>query len=90
MTRPLVYTAAFLRAARRVTRRNAAVTAALSDALEADAFDPRLHTHKLTGQLADLWSASAGCDLRIVFQFVSAADVETILLLTCGSHDQVY
>ena len=58
--------------------------------LEADAFHPRLKTHKLTGQLKGSWAASAGYDLRIVFRFVAHEGSEAILLETAGTHDEVY
>ena len=56
----------------------------------ADAFDPRLKAHKLTGELKDVWGCSAGYDLRILFEFVEQEGTEAILLLTMGSHEEVY
>jgi mRNA-degrading endonuclease YafQ of YafQ-DinJ toxin-antitoxin module len=35
-------------------------------------FAPQLETHKLKGKLSGSWACSAGCDLRIVFDFVKA------------------
>jgi addiction module RelE/StbE family toxin len=58
--------------------------------LERDAFDPRLRTHKLRGELAGRWSCSAGYDLRIVFRFVEHEGAEAILLLSVGTHEEVY
>ena len=58
--------------------------------LEADAFDSRLRTHKLKGTLAGCWSCSAANDLRIVFEFVQHDGAEAILLLSVGSHDEIY
>jgi mRNA interferase YafQ len=91
--RPLIHTATFDRAARGAGRRNAVVAAAIAEALtrlEADAFDARLGTHKVSGDMADYWAASAGYDLRIVFRFVDVGGVASILLVTCGTHDEVY
>ena len=48
--------------------------------LEADAFDPRLRTHKLTGIFEGRWACSAGYDLRIMFWFVIDEGSESILL----------
>ena len=90
MIRPLIFTSIFNRAARRVARRNPVVAAAIAETLgrlEADAFDPRLQTHKLSGELANQWACSVGYDLRIVFQFVKADRGEAILLINCGTHD---
>jgi mRNA-degrading endonuclease YafQ of YafQ-DinJ toxin-antitoxin module len=58
--------------------------------LADDAFDPRLKTHKLKGDLAGRWSASAAYDLRIIFRFVRHEQSESILLLSVGTHDDVY
>jgi mRNA-degrading endonuclease YafQ of YafQ-DinJ toxin-antitoxin module len=58
--------------------------------LGQDAFDPRLRTHKLQGDLAECWASSAGYDLRIVFQFVQQGGAEAVLLLSVGTHDEVY
>jgi len=58
--------------------------------LEEDAFHPSLRTHKLKGRLADRWACSAGYDLRVLFRFVVHEEVEAILLLTVGGHEEVY
>jgi mRNA-degrading endonuclease YafQ of YafQ-DinJ toxin-antitoxin module len=53
----------------------------------ADAFDPRLHTHKLSGRLKDLWTFSVTRDIRIVFEFLEADEV---LFHSIGRHEVVY
>jgi addiction module RelE/StbE family toxin len=58
--------------------------------LGADAFEPSLHTHKLKGKLAGSWSCSVGYDLRIVFDIDQRGAGEEIVLLTLGTHDDVY
>ena len=58
--------------------------------LAADAFHPRLKTHKLKGKLVGSWACSAGYDLRMVFQFVKHGRQEAILLEGIGTHDEVY
>lgn len=58
--------------------------------LECDVFHPSLRTHKLSGDLAGLWSSSAGYDLRIVFELVHYNGAEAVLLLSVGTHDEVY
>jgi addiction module RelE/StbE family toxin len=58
--------------------------------LEEDAFDPRLKTHKLKGDLDGSWACSVGYDLRIIFEFVQHEEAEAILLQTMGTHDEVY
>jgi len=42
------------------------------------------------GLLAGVWACSAGRDLRVLFEFVTRDDAEAILLLTVGTHDEVY
>ena len=58
--------------------------------LSNDIFDPRLGTHKLRGKRDGVWSCSVSHDIRILFRFVSDNDEKAILLLTVGSHDEVY
>ena len=58
--------------------------------LQDDALDPRLGSHKLSGDLAGLWACSAGYDLRIVFEIAKRNDQEVILLVSVGTHDEVY
>ena len=93
MNRLLLPSPAFLRAARRIVKRDTSLAQDLGDALSLlseDAFAPRLRTHKLRGKLDGSWACSAGYDLRIVFSFVEHEGSEAILLETVGSHDEVY
>jgi addiction module RelE/StbE family toxin len=93
VNRELISSTAFIRAARLYLKKHAQA----ADDLEAvllllskDAFDPRLKTHKLKGDLDGVWACSAGYDLRILFEFVHQKRAEAILLLTVGKHDEVY
>jgi mRNA-degrading endonuclease YafQ of YafQ-DinJ toxin-antitoxin module len=91
--RELIRTTAFVRAARRFIKKNPPAESDVETALDLlseDAFDARLRTHKLKGELDGAWSASAGYDLRIVFEFVQHKGQEAILLLSIGTHDEVY
>lgn len=93
MRRLLLQSSTFTRAAKRFVKKRPEAAAAIRETLvqlEADAFDPRLRTHKLRGELAECWSCTAGYDLRIVFQFVQHNGAEAILLLSVGTHDEVY
>ncbi len=58
--------------------------------LSEDVFHPLLRSHKLKGVLRGKWAATVRYDLRIVFRFVEHKGEEAILLLTLGSHDEVY
>jgi addiction module RelE/StbE family toxin len=93
VTRDLIRTTAFVRAVKRYIKKHPTAQAALEQALyllSEDAFNPQLKTHKLSGELNGVWACSAGYDLRILFEFVDAEGKEAILLLTVGSHDDVY
>ena len=93
MKRELLRSSAFVRAARRIVKRNPGAADDLHATLELlseDTFHPRLRTHKLKGPLADFWACSAGYDLRLVFTFVESEGKEAILLETVGTHEEVY
>ena len=93
MKRSLVPSAAFIRAARKALKKDPSLAQSIVSALsllEEDAFDARLRTHKLKGNLDGSWACSAGYDLRIIFSFVRQEDAEAILLETLGTHDEVY
>lgn len=93
MRRVLLLSRRFVRASRRLTKKQPATAAVLQAALDAlaeDAFQPSLRMHKLKGEIAGAWSCSAGYDLRIIFEFVQHEGIEAILLHTVGTHDEVY
>lgn len=93
MNRKLLKSPGFLRTLRRFAKRHPQSTSAIRatfQLLQQDAFDPRLRTHKLKGELTGTWSCSAGYDLRIVFEFVESNGTEAILLLSVETHDEVY
>ncbi len=80
-------------ALRRFLKKRPQLAAAVETTLQLlsqDAFDPRLKTHKLSGNLEGVWACGAGYDLRILFDFVEREGAEAILLLTVGTHDDVY
>ena len=58
--------------------------------LSGDVFNPLLRSHKLKGALRGKWAATVDYDLRVVFTFVEHEGEEAILLLTLGSHAEVY
>ena len=65
MNRELIRTAAFIRAARRYLKTHAEAADGIEAALfllSQDAFDPRLKTHKLKGDLDGVWACSARYD----------------------------
>ena len=93
MRRALLRSPAFARDLRAWLKSRPGATLAIEATLEQlsqDAFHPSLRTHKLRGTLAGCWACSAGYNLRIVFEFVQEDGAEANLLLTLGTHDQVY
>ena len=50
-------------------------------------YHPKLRTHKLIGELKELWSFSIEYDLRVVFYFISDTEV---IFEDIGTHDDVY
>ncbi len=93
MTRVLLQSAAFVRAARRLMKKHPEAGPTLEAtfaALMEDAFQAVLKTHKLKGELAGSWACSAGYDLRLIFEFVQHEGTEAILLQNVGTHDEVY
>lgn len=50
-------------------------------------YDPRLRTHKLSGDLQEFWSFTVEYDVRVVFQF---ADKDRAVFQDIGTHDEVY
>lgn len=55
---------------------------------EENPFDARLHNHKLAGAREGIRSISAGYDLRILYVEIDGHAV--VLLITVGTHDEVY
>jgi len=91
----LVWTKTFLRAYRRMARRDPQLRQRIEKTLPSlvqDPMHPSLRTHKLKGELAGVWACSVDYDVRILFEFVQAPDTQErdILLLTLGTHDEVY
>jgi len=70
--RPLVWSAAFVRALKHVIRRDPGLAKRVEPTLQQlseDSFHPSLHTHKLKGQLASAWACTVDYDNRILFEF---------------------
>ena len=91
----LVLTPRFERAFRRLTAKNPALQFQIEATLQRLAenlTDPRLKTHRLSGQLAGLFACSVAYDCRIVFskQKHPKTGAETLLLINIGTHEEVY
>jgi addiction module RelE/StbE family toxin len=93
--RTLVWSPAFVRAFKRAVRRQPDLRARVERTLKQlveDPFHPTLHSHKLRGELAGAWACTVDYDNRILFEFVRHPESgeEELLLLTMGTHDEVY
>lgn len=51
---------------------------------------PSLRTHKLTGNLRDTWSISAGNSLRLIYYIRVKHEIKYGLFFMVGTHDEVY
>ena len=60
--------------------------------MQEDVFAPGLGTHKLGGQLLGLRACSCGYDCRMVFSIETDLKTgnEVIVLISVGTHDEVY
>jgi len=93
--RELVLTPHFKKAYRKFVRRNVNLQTRIENTLEQmklDVFATSLNTHKLSGDLSDLYACSCGFDCRIVFTIETDKETgkEVIILLNIGKHDDVY
>ena len=84
-----------MRAYKRLARRNPRLRQRVELSLQLlveDPFHPALHSHKLKGKLAGSWACTVAYDYRILFELVenNESGEEEILLLTMGTHDEVY
>ena len=50
-------------------------------------FEPTLRTHRLSGELKDLWAMSITYQYRLIFKFLPK---NKVLLIDLGTHDEVY
>lgn len=93
--RILVLASSFKRAFKSLIRQKPEMEEKIAERLELlvnNPFHPSLKTHKLKGKLSGAWACTLEYDCRIVFNFkkCSNSDVEEILLIDIGSHDEVY
>lgn len=91
----IAWTPKSLRAFKRIIRKQPNFRPLIEQTLQQlaeDPFHPSLHTHKLKGDLSNIWSCSINYSYRILFEFVKNPKdrEEAILLLNLGSHDEVY
>ncbi len=96
LSRKLVSSRPFERAYKKFTGTNQQLKTLIAKTLvrlQNDAYDPALKTHKLSGKLAIYLACSCGYDCRIIFTIekdLVDANIENIVLLDIGTHDDVY
>ncbi|MGK7944338.1 MAG: type II toxin-antitoxin system YafQ family toxin [Microcystaceae cyanobacterium] len=91
----LIWSEGFKRSFKKLTKKNHQLKPKIFDVLSQlakDPFTPSLKSHKLSGNLGDLWSCSVTYDCRIIFSLSEDGEdlAIVILLVDIGSHDQVY
>jgi addiction module RelE/StbE family toxin len=91
----LVWSNRFVRAVKKASKNNPMLLDKIYETtklLEENIFHTLLHTHKLQGNFSDNWACTVSYDHRIVFSIEkNEKSKETdILLLSFGTHDEVY
>ncbi len=79
----IYYSSKFAREYKRLPRSIKRIAEEKEHIFRKDPFDPRLHTHKLTGALAGFWAFSLEQKYRIIFEF---AKKEEIWFHSVGDH----
>jgi mRNA-degrading endonuclease YafQ of YafQ-DinJ toxin-antitoxin module len=79
----LAVTSPFRRRAKKLTQPERQALERALQRFQANPFDPRLRTHKLTGELSGYWAFSVLYDLRVI----CSLDADIATLITIGSHD---
>jgi len=86
----VAFSSSFKKAFKKEIKRNRALEEIFWKKLEKfmrEPFSKELKTHKLSGQLKDLWSFSIGYDMRVIFFF---AEKDKVVLVDIGTHEEVY
>lgn len=91
----ILWSKGFKRSYQKVIKKSPQLKSKITDVLKLlanDPFTPSIKSHKLTGNLAGLWSCSVAYDCRIIFSFSEDGELleMMILLIDIGSHDDVY
>lgn len=78
------YTSKFERAFRKLPREIQTIAVEREVIFRSNFSDPRLHTHKLKGELGKYWSFSIDYSYRVLFEKDSDGNV---IFLNIGDHD---
>ena len=86
----LIWDEGFKKRLKRLLKNNEFLKSKFEEKIEIfclNPYDQRLKTHKLSGNLKDLWALRVDYDCRIIFKFISESEV---LLIDIVGHDEVY
>jgi len=86
----IVLASGFRKAFKRKVRGNKNLEVRFRDRVaffQENPFDPKLKTHRLSGQLRGFWSFSIDYDTRVVFSFTNP---NRALFVDIGTHEEVY
>ena len=91
----LIYTKKFISSLKKLLRKQPGLTERVEDVLvllSENPKNPLLGSHKLKGELSDAWACKIDYSIRLVFSYEKNphTDIEEILLIKIGSHDEVY
>ncbi|MEK6732611.1 MAG: type II toxin-antitoxin system mRNA interferase toxin, RelE/StbE family [Candidatus Omnitrophota bacterium] len=78
------YTPHFLRSFQKLPAGIQALARLKDELFCGDSFDPRLHTHKLKGELSGFWSYSVNYAYRVLFRFLRD---EEVIYYDIGTHE---
>ena len=87
MVRPVTrihITSSFTKSYRKLSSQTQELAVKKDLSFRHNAFDPRLKTHKLRGELNGYWSYSVNHSYRILFRFVGSDEV---IYYDIGTHD---
>ncbi|MBW4516354.1 MAG: type II toxin-antitoxin system mRNA interferase toxin, RelE/StbE family [Timaviella obliquedivisa GSE-PSE-MK23-08B] len=93
--RTVIWEEGFRRAFKRLIKKQPSIQVKVITVLECLAdnpFDPSLRTHKLKGELKDLWACTVEYDCRIIFSFqeIVGETESALMMIDIGRHDDVY
>lgn len=84
------FSSSFKKAFKKLSRKNKILERRFWSKVEVFTKEPHhpvLKTHKLTGELKELWSFSVDYDCRVIFYFENSSKV---VFIDIGTHDVVY
>lgn len=74
----------FFKSFQRLPRNIQALSKKKDEWFRQNPFDPRLHTHKLKGELFGVWAYSVNREYRLLFRFLNGDEV---IYYDIGTHD---